>query len=47
MEIASTSQDEEKRATLLDQAHAWLRLAHLAQANRQIAELAVQLAPSV
>src|SRR5215813_7123252 len=31
-------------ATLLGQAQAWLHLAHLAQANRQIAELAVQLA---
>ena len=44
VEIAPTFQDEEKRATLLGQAQAWLRLAHLAQANRQIAELAVQLA---
>ena len=44
VEIAPTFQDEERRATLLGQAQAWLRLAHLAQANRQIAELAVQLA---
>ena len=33
----------QRRAALLGQAQAWLRLAHLAQANRQIAELAVQL----
>jgi hypothetical protein len=32
-----------RRATLLGQAQAWLRLAHLAQANRHIAELAVQI----
>jgi hypothetical protein len=44
LEIAPTFQDEERRATLLGQAQTWLRLAHLAQANRQIAELAVQLA---
>jgi hypothetical protein len=44
VEIAPTFQDEERRATLLGQAQAWLRLAHLAQANRQIAELAVQIA---
>src|SRR5262249_23631636 len=44
LKIAPTFQDEEKGATLLGQAQAWLRLAHLAQANRQIAELAVQLA---
>jgi uncharacterized protein HemY len=44
LEIAPTFQDEEARATLLGQARAWLRLAHLAQANRQIAELAVQIA---
>ena len=43
VEIAPTFQDAERRATLLGQAQAWLRLAHLAQANRQIAELAVQL----
>jgi len=42
--IAPTFQDAETRATLLGQAQAWLRLAHLAQANRQIAELVVQLA---
>ena len=42
VEIAPTFQDAERRATLLGQAQ-WLRLAHLAQANRQIAELAVQL----
>src|SRR5262245_66312058 len=44
LEIAPTFQDEKRRATLLGQAQTWLRLAHLAQANRQIAELAVQLA---
>jgi len=43
VEIAATFQDEERRATLLGQAQSWLRLAHLAQANRQIAELAVQI----
>src|SRR5262245_10400641 len=43
VEIAPTFQDEERRATLLGQAQSWLRLAHLAQANRQIAELAVQI----
>jgi hypothetical protein len=37
-------QDEEARATLLGQARAWLRLTHLAQANRHIADLAVQIA---
>src|SRR5262245_41305589 len=41
---APTFKDEERRATLIGQAQAWLRLAHLAQANRYIAELAVQLA---
>jgi len=44
VEIAPTFQDEERRATLLGQAQSWLRLAHLAQANRQIAELTVQIA---
>ncbi len=44
VEIASTFQDEEARATLLDLARAWLRLAHLALANRHIAELTVQIA---
>ena len=44
LEIAPTFQDEEARATLLGLAQAWLRLAHLALANRQIAELAVQTA---
>jgi hypothetical protein len=43
LEIAPAFQDEEARATLLGQARAWLRLAHLALANRQIAELAVQI----
>jgi hypothetical protein len=43
VEIAPTFQ-EESRVTLLRQAQAWLRLAHLAQANRHIAELAVQVA---
>jgi hypothetical protein len=44
LEIAPSFRDEEARATLLGFAHAWLRLAHLALANRQIAELAVQIA---
>ena len=44
LEVAPAFQDEEARATLLGQARAWLRPAHLAQANRQIAELAVQIA---
>jgi ABC-type nitrate/sulfonate/bicarbonate transport system substrate-binding protein len=44
LEIAPTFQDKEARATVLGFARAWLRLAHLAQANRQIAELAVQIA---
>jgi hypothetical protein len=43
LEIAPTFQDEEARATLLGLAQAWLRLAHLALANRQIAELTVQI----
>jgi hypothetical protein len=42
LEIAPTFQDEEARATLLGFAQA--RLAHLALANRQIAELTVQIA---
>jgi hypothetical protein len=44
VEIAATFQDEERRATPLGQAQAWLRLAHLALANRHIAELTVQVA---
>jgi len=44
VEIAPAFQDEERRATLLSQAQAWLRLSHLAQANRHIAELVVQIA---
>ena len=44
LEIAPNFQDEEGQTTLLGQARAWLRLAHLAQANRQIAELTVQIA---
>ena len=44
LEIASTFQDEKARATLLGLARAWLRLAHLALANRHIAELTVQVA---
>jgi hypothetical protein len=44
LEVAPTFQDEEARATLLGLAQAWLRLAYRAQANRQIAELAVQIA---
>jgi hypothetical protein len=43
LEIAPTFQDEEAQATLLGLAQAWLRLAHLAQANRHIADLAVQI----
>ena len=43
LEIAPTFQDVEARAILLGFARAWLRLAHLALANRQIAELAVQI----
>jgi hypothetical protein len=43
VEIAPTFQ-KKRRATLLGQAQAWLRLAHLAQANRHIGELAVQVA---
>jgi hypothetical protein len=42
LEIAPTFQ-KGRRVTLLGQAQAWLRLAHLKQANRQIAELAVQV----
>jgi hypothetical protein len=42
-EIAPSFQ-KGRRAILLRQAQVWLRLAHLAQANRQIAELAVQIA---
>ena len=44
LEIAPNFQDEEGQTTLLGQARAWLRLAHLAQANRHIAELVVQIA---
>jgi hypothetical protein len=44
LEIASTFQDKEARATLLGFAQAWSRLAHLALANRHIAELTVQIA---
>jgi hypothetical protein len=44
VEIAPTFQDEQARATLLGFAHAWSRLAHLTLANRQIAELTVQIA---
>jgi hypothetical protein len=45
LEIASpTFQDKEARATLLGFAQAWLRLAHLALANRHIGELTVQVA---
>ena len=43
LEIAPTFQDKEARATLLGFAQAWSRLAHLAQANRHIAELYVQI----
>jgi hypothetical protein len=43
LEIAPTFQDKEARV-MLGQAKAWLRLAHLAQANRHIAELYVQIA---
>jgi hypothetical protein len=44
LEIAPTFQDKEARATLLGSAQAWSRLAHLALANRHIAELTVQIA---
>jgi len=44
LKIAPTFQDEERRMTLLGQAQAWLRLAHLALANRHIGELTVQVA---
>jgi hypothetical protein len=44
VEIAPTFQDEEARETLLGIDQAWLRLAHLALANRHIAELTVQVA---
>ena len=44
LEVAPAFQDEEARATLQGIAQAWLRLAYLAQANRHIAELAVQIA---
>jgi hypothetical protein len=44
LEVAPTFQDKEARVILLGQAQAWLRLAHLALANRHIAELAVQIA---
>ena len=44
VEIAPTFQDEERRGTLLGQAQAWLRLAHLVLANRHIAELTVKIA---
>jgi hypothetical protein len=44
LEIAPTFQDKEARATLLGLAQAWSRLAHLALANRHIAELTVQIA---
>jgi hypothetical protein len=44
LEIAPTFQDKEARAILLGFAQVWSRLAHLALANRQIAELAVQIA---
>jgi hypothetical protein len=44
LEVAPTFQDKEARVILLGQAQAWLRLAHLALANRHVAELAVQIA---
>jgi hypothetical protein len=44
LEIAPSFQDKEARATLLGLAQAWSRLAHLALANRHIAELTVQIA---
>jgi hypothetical protein len=43
VQIAPIFQDEEMRAILLDQAQVWLHLAHLAQANRHIAELMVEI----
>jgi len=42
LEIAP--QDEKARVILLGHAQAWSRLAHLAQVNRHIAELTVQMA---
>ena len=44
LEMASTFQDKEARATLLRFAWGWSRLAHLAVANQHIAELTVQIA---
>jgi hypothetical protein len=44
LEIATAFRDKEARATLLGFAQAWSRLAHLALANRHIAELTVQIA---
>jgi uncharacterized membrane protein len=44
LEIASAFQDKEARATLLGFAQTWSRLAHIALANRYIAELTVQIA---
>jgi hypothetical protein len=44
LELASTFQDKEARVILLGFAQGWSRLAHLAQANRHIAELTVQIA---
>jgi hypothetical protein len=44
LEVAPTFQGKKARATLLGLAQAWSRLAHLALANRQIAELTVQIA---
>jgi hypothetical protein len=44
LEIAPSFQDKEARATLLGFAQAWSRLAHLALANRHIAELTIQIA---
>jgi hypothetical protein len=43
VQIAPIFQDEETRAILLGQAQVWLHLAHIAQANRHIAELTVQI----
>jgi hypothetical protein len=43
VQIAPMFQDAETPAILLGQAQAWLDLAHLAQANRHIAELTVEI----
>ena len=44
MEMAPAFQDKKARAALLHFAKGWSRLAHLAVANRHIAELTIQIA---